>query len=269
VVGLLGCVTVQRGERRAGRFTVPRHAAHRLVELLQELGLFAELAPFDYVPGNATGPARAHEGGFVPRGSAPGALNVLHLARDDVDCSAVRVAELDEDHETVGALFGYPPCCVRAFVAARQEQRGREDLTVATVPDVGPFPRLLNPLLRHLYGFRLVFHFPCSPRCEPSLELACRRSRFLLEESEAARELTAAGSGLAIYGSRIGAALVGDFDQVAPGRYVARAARLRPVEGSPFRDGASSPEIHVRSVRSFSVGGVEFDDQAHFAAFFA
>jgi len=69
----------------------------------------------------------------------------------------------------MGALMGYPACCVRAFAA--QADRGdnlqNERLTLRRAPAA-----TLHPLLNRLAHVRLVSHHPCAADCAASVAVA-------------------------------------------------------------------------------------------------
>jgi hypothetical protein len=266
LAGYLSCVAIAVGERSAGRLVVSRPRAERVRALLSSLGIATSIASFEYQP-RGSGPAAVHEGGFVATGCHPDALSVIYAGCDAALCAAAEVAELHGDHRGAGAMFGYPTCCIDSYEAARTRS-GREDITVQGLPDAGPFPAELNPLLRHLFGYRLVFHLPCTARCPPSLARARQVIERLSRATPAARELGQMGKGLGLYGPRIGAALVSELEQVAPGRFRARRALVSGSYGSALLAEGRESEIRVHSVRSFEVGPVTFEDDEHFAAFF-
>ncbi len=75
--------------------------------------------------------------------------------------------ELAERRREIGALLGYPACCVESFVRIRR----RDDLSLFA--DV--LPRHAEPVPVHSLflngGLALVSHAPCSARCPATLEL--------------------------------------------------------------------------------------------------
>ncbi|MBK9030458.1 MAG: hypothetical protein IPL61_03805 [Myxococcales bacterium] len=114
----------------------------------------------------------------------------LYLARDPA--LARRAATLQADDPTrhgpeLGALLGYPPCCVAAFLA--QAERGDNSLNrylaaarTRDDDDGAAWPWPLNDL--HL---RLIAFYPCSYRCPAALAVA----RATVEAIAAARPAAA------------------------------------------------------------------------------
>lgn len=96
----------------------------------------------------------------------------LYVAHDPA--LARRAAELQRDPTrnlvALGALLGYPPCCVAAFGAQRDRSNNTLNryLAAARTPvAAAPWPWPLNEL--HL---RLIPFYPCSYRCEAALDFA-------------------------------------------------------------------------------------------------
>ena len=96
----------------------------------------------------------------------------LFFARDPA--AARRAATLQAADPTrhaaeLGALLGYPACCVDAFVAqrARHDNSLNRYLTAARTSAPGPWPWELNEL--HL---RLVAFYPCRYDCPDALAIA-------------------------------------------------------------------------------------------------
>ena len=82
---------------------------------------------------------------------------------------------------TAAALYGYPPCCARAYgrIAAREPwiKVHLEDATAVNYPYPGnKLASLVSPYLSLLSDY-----FPCSPGCAPSIELARLAEKALSE----------------------------------------------------------------------------------------
>lgn len=80
---------------------------------------------------------------------------------------AWRDAWATNDDVAIGALLGFPACCIAHFMEHwRMSRRTDTVLTQATLDG----PPSANTLLRHL-GVRLVPHLPCSAACEATVAL--------------------------------------------------------------------------------------------------
>jgi len=77
----------------------------------------------------------------------------------------------DSDNIAIGAMLGFPSCCV-AFFEKYWRKQGWRDLTVPAIgdSDAANLIRHTNVLLKPL-GVRPVFHLPCSFLCQPTCEL--------------------------------------------------------------------------------------------------
>lgn len=96
----------------------------------------------------------------------------LFLARDPGaarHAATLQAADPTRHAAELGALFGYPPCCVAAFVAqrARNDNSLNRYLTAARTTAPGPWPWELNEL-----HARLIAFYPCRYDCAAALAVA-------------------------------------------------------------------------------------------------
>ena len=111
------------------------------------------------------------------------------VARDRELLYEFRSAHEASDHERIGELLGYPPCCRRFFrevwptdvdpilpmaLASGARSEGGELVVEDYYPEVLPVVRY--------FGLRVVPHLPCSFRCEESRKFAQLFLNFLPEE---------------------------------------------------------------------------------------
>jgi hypothetical protein len=143
--------------------SVPAGEVDDLLRAYRLMGLTAGVADF-----HAWDPSGLHREGA--------ALALVAVAADAP--TLARVLEAQRAHakgggaapiEAMGALMGYPACCVRAFAAqeSRRDNAENERLTFRRGPGEG-----LPPELHRLGRFALVGHHPCTPSCAPSSRLA-------------------------------------------------------------------------------------------------
>jgi hypothetical protein len=96
------------------------------------------------------------------------------------------------DPITLGKIFGYPECCTASFLNRWQQHKinnssGEPNFPYLAFRDTKghPWPEL-NNLLWYINGkqtpYYLISHFPCSYRCEKSLDHARNISRLLNDE---------------------------------------------------------------------------------------
>jgi hypothetical protein len=148
------------------------------------------------------------DGGFSdvmhrPRAARPGsgAWTAIAIANSGVVADALVRAYDGGDDPVVGALLGYPACCIDAFGTvwpiARRQHHGdvAKALLARADPIVTTAPWALNVFVRQ-GGAEVVQHFPCRPDCEVSIEVARRhlavmRASAPTRVSEAERSMRA------------------------------------------------------------------------------
>lgn len=167
-IGAIEVQLVLQGAREVVRVSVPRRCGAQVEDALSALGLVAARWRFTI----ASSPVAAADGyrvggRRVAREDRLADTETWFVARDR-EPALLAEASADDD-VLLGALLGYPACCVEAFAASRfAHSRGYE----AVLPDAtGPTAFWLNPML-DVFGWMLISHFPCSARCSSSVELA-------------------------------------------------------------------------------------------------
>lgn len=261
----LECATVAAGERVSGRVIVRGAEPERVIELVRGLGACCERGRFRLLRAKSPVEGTDHRGAFVGDDVAD-ALPILYLGINPAFARGAEQAEAAGEHAVLGRLLGYPECCVEAF---RAGESGVFDRLPSTIPSIGPFPAAMNPVVPYLVGFSVLFHFPCSPHCGPSLELLRARQRFLARLSPPSTALGELSAGIALYGPEVGIGLITRHEELEPGLFrpnelVTRSERMRALfSGEP------SPLVRLRDAHSFSVGRRQFDGLDQFAAVFA
>lgn len=263
----LCCLSVANRERAAGRISTSQEQAERVSSLIESLGLACHRSALDILPqpdlirGNVS-----HSAIYVPQGSQEGALAVLYFGLDVEFAKGAEAAELNNEQELVGRLFGYPDCCTEFYM---RNDGFNQDRTPASIPDSGPFPSILNPVLAELYGLRLPFHFACSPRCPQSLSIARTRLNYLKDYVPSILALAKLGAGIALYGPSIGASLVSRYRQTGPNSYLAEEVITRNNNAAELLSGKGDlPLIHLQSANDFEIKDRRFNDGRYFAAIF-
>jgi hypothetical protein len=155
---------IARGHKRAClKEAVPRPEAEGLCRAYRAMGLVAEIVELH---GLAEG-RDAHE-----RGAS---FAIVAVASDQASLDEVLAAQRAHAGAqgsaatlAMGALMGYPPCCVQAFVGQRTrgDNLDNERLTFRRAPG-----EPLHPLLHRVGGVRLLSHHPCTPSCAGSARI--------------------------------------------------------------------------------------------------
>lgn len=172
---------VRRGKRKCGTLHLAPHNFHILSERLQKDGMV--WLPIQWSK-SYSGFSHYHLPTTVgdPNSSCYGVI-----ARNMEDAEAFRTASAYNgrnagkvDHEIIGELLGFPPCCAKNFVDKWAEgffdpvwQSAIGTKTSRVVKD-----RVVeveghihtNQMLRY-FGFRTTSHFPCSLDCEATKEV--------------------------------------------------------------------------------------------------
>jgi len=163
---------VARGAKAAARFVIHVDEVAEHYEAAHSLGLIARRASYTLRAGTD-----AHHD-YMQR--ADGEYTILVVACDD----PAYVFELEDDHRALGALLGYPPCCIAHFVASEQQGSSLRDhrsshaehLALAASP-IKTAPFWMNTLRRDEHV--LLSHLPCSLDCEHSIHLGRKRALLL------------------------------------------------------------------------------------------
>lgn len=262
----LTCITVSLGERAAGRLLLPMKKLEPTTRLLAGLGLHVRRGWLDFMPKVSGVEGTDHDRAAVPRGTPGATHGMLYLAQSEDLTEGAEHVERQGQHELLAQLFGYPDCCARVFT--QPSSPGHHDKTPDTFTHPGPFPRELNPCTPHLYGLHLLFHFPCSPRCEASRELLRQRLGHLRKYAPSCAEYERLGAGIALYGPRVGIALATRYHRVDEDTYeleevVTRGERLHALlpTGTP-------PRLRIHSVHDFELGTTRVEDARGFIARF-
>jgi hypothetical protein len=115
----------------------------------------------------------------------------LYIARQSKVVSQCLRAER-HDPEALGRMFGYPECCISSFLQRWRRHKtdantGEPDFPYLAYSDTRrrPWPEV-NNLLWYMNDSRtpyyLISHFPCSYRCQKSLDYAKNVDRFISVE---------------------------------------------------------------------------------------
>jgi hypothetical protein len=155
---------IARGHKRAClKEAVLRAEADGLCRAYRAMGLVADIVELHGLEQGRDAHERGADYAIVAVARDQASLDEV-LAAQRAHASAQGKAAV----ETMGALMGYPPCCVQAFLTQRTrgDNLDNERLTFRRAPD-----EVLHPLLHRVGGVRLLSHHPCSPSCAGSIRI--------------------------------------------------------------------------------------------------
>jgi len=223
-------------------------------------GFVTEVAPRIYGPTHGGWDDTPDASAIDPRR----ARRALFVAKDRAAIAEAVAADLDKTDDgdrALGALLGYPSCCVDAFVASGKQRKNADVFAAALArTSGGPSPRL-NVL--DMGVFHWIAWTPCSFRCEASLERANALAAIVAREHDGfARAIDAALSAHRLYladdvqlslrGAIVGGALT--IDEVWP---TARDRHPRATLDADAREATARLFTIVRRARALRV-----DDRA-------
>lgn len=178
--------------------------------------------------------AANHDAGAVWAGGdrAPGTTRQLVLvARTQAAAAAALAIEqalhttagaaAEPLHRQLGAMYGYPPCCVEAFLAVTRELAGAPpglaDFAVSLARAGNRSQRWdsrLNAATSRTYA-RLIPHLPCRFDCEPSLHLHAQLAAACdaVQPDHAARRRAARREAALVWSDGAMLALTGTMDR--------------------------------------------------------
>jgi hypothetical protein len=193
----------------------------------------------------------------------------LFVARDLVaarELAALQEGDPTASAEALGARLGYPPCCVRAFVAqpSRADNSYNRYATAARTPSGRePWPALLDDT-----ALKLLPHFGCSYRCEASLAQAEALLEALVRDDAALAERVAlfVGGPVLYFDHEHQLRFDGRFEGDAPHGTIAYRGVAIPgfgagvglTRGGPDRDSAGAADI--RAFGSFAAAVARGDE---------
>ena len=104
----------------------------------------------------------------------------VYFAKSKKQCAALRNAEKEGDDYEFGKRLGYPICCIKYYTKSSFPKKGDYVMNSIDLPTVSPY-KFLNNVALWPFGIGMIDHFPCSPRCEKSMDLAQCYARTLMK----------------------------------------------------------------------------------------
>jgi hypothetical protein len=262
----LAIATVATRARAAGRLEIQPDRLHAVVDAATALGVHCRIGRVRLQEVNDSIPETRHAALFVTD-DRPGSMHLVYFGVSDLLAAGAEQAELLDDHRLLAQLFGYPHCCAEFY--ANSTTTG-PDRVPASINALGPFDRLLNPVSRYVFGSpSLLFHFACSPACEPSISLSRQRMLFLSEIEPGFRIIENLGSGLALYGPEVGIALATEFEQEPTSAFRLHKIVTRSEATQKLFGTRTEAVIRFDTPSAFEIDGRRFSRPDQFGALFA
>jgi hypothetical protein len=87
----------------------------------------------------------------------------VYISKDELLAHEAALAEITQDHKTLGTILGYPHCCITNFIQAFKENN--TDLQKKPTNPWTNITQRQNDIV-------ILSHFPCSSNCQESITLA-------------------------------------------------------------------------------------------------
>jgi hypothetical protein len=265
ISGYLAVATVATRARPAGRLAMSPDQASDFVEAAAALGVHCCIGRVRLVSVPDAIPETRHAALFVTD-DRPTAMSLVYFGITASIAAGAEQVELYGNHRLLGQLFGYPDCCAEFFV--NSEAAGPDRLP-ASINSLGPFERLMNPISTYVYGApSLLFHFPCSPACRPSITLLNQRIRLLSQIEPSILAIENLGAGLALYGPEVGVGLATEYQRQGTSTFrlykiLTRSQRTHELFGT-----RTEATIGFNTPRVFEINGRRFSRPDQFGALF-
>lgn len=168
----LEMIRLGEGKKPVVRHLYTRQELEKVYDFCKLNGLYLELSPLKIALADDT--HFSNKGIFVDR-KHPEGLYVAYISKNELLAKKASLAELQQDHKTLGVLLGYPACCIRFF---EREIKDSKTMNLAHEPE-----HPLTNLSKRENDIALLSHFPCSPHCEHSKNIAAENFFALKEYS--------------------------------------------------------------------------------------
>lgn len=131
----------------------------KVKEFCRKNNLFIELSPYKILLDKEK---YSDHGKKVPR-DYPQGLFFAYISKDQEKALLANLYETRQDHYRLGLILGYPECCVRFYCAEFENNN--------IAPEHNNYHELID-IRKRKTDQSLISHFPCSPNCQESIELA-------------------------------------------------------------------------------------------------
>ena len=146
----------------------------RIEEFCRENGLFIAKSPYKVVIVDVKEGRYSNKGIKVKTEDPRQGMLFIYISKDQEKAVLASRYEDKGSHKEVGLLLGYPLCCIDFFIKHKEEQSIAKNDYIEPILNNSQgniFPFYTN-IFKKQFDVTLLNHFPCSLKCESSIELA-------------------------------------------------------------------------------------------------
>ena len=146
----------------------------KIEEFCRENSLSLEKSPYKVVIVDVNEGGYSNKGIKVKTEDKRQGMLFIYISKDEAKAVLAGRYEDEGNHKELGLLLGYPLCCTDFFVKHKDEQSIAKNDYIEPIlknsqGDIFPF---YTNIFKKNFDITLLNHFPCSLKCENSIELA-------------------------------------------------------------------------------------------------
>ena len=153
----------------------------KIYRFCQENGLALVRSPYKVVIVDAAEGSYSNKGIKVPLNDKREGMLFVYISKDEGKAILANAHETEGNHKELGMLLGYPQCCIDFYTKHEtEESKANNDYVnpILNNSEGYEFPFYNNIFIRD-FDITLLNHFPCSLKCQDSLELAKRHLNII------------------------------------------------------------------------------------------
>ena len=146
----------------------------KIEEFCKEKGLSLEKSPYKVIILDAANGQYSNKGIKVKTDDERQGMLFIYISKDNIKAEMASRYEYEGNHKELGLLLGYPLCCIDFFVKHKEEQSlGKNDYIEPVMKNSeGCIFQFYTNIFKRDFDITLLNHFPCSLKCENSIDLA-------------------------------------------------------------------------------------------------
>ncbi|MCK4589427.1 MAG: DUF483 domain-containing protein [Nanoarchaeota archaeon] len=135
------------------------HELEKVKQFCEKNNLFLELSPYKIL---MEGSNYSDKGTRMSKDHSQG-MFFVYISKNQKQALLANLHETKQDHYNLGLALGYPECCAKFY----QEQFKKGNLA----PEHQNYHPLID-IRKRKTDQAIISHFPCSPNCQKSIQLA-------------------------------------------------------------------------------------------------